>query len=213
MTYHPFAETHDTGTAYWESLGLIGGSTGMAPLITASTTIPALDDYDGTAVTITDSVAKSASGAAVSWAGWDFSSSISKGLMVAYIHGSTSNWTGVGFHVGTLPASGVQNTYQTVFENDANVTQLGEHSSGSFTAIGADHTIYQADSANSAIWGIALYVDGSSNVQKTFIKSGISQWIQVLPATDSDHSSFQSCYLRYNGENARFIAPIMVWGA
>ena len=210
MTYFPIAETHDTGTAYFESLGLL---TGMAPLITASTPIPAFDDQDGTVVTITDSVAAAASGTAVSWAGWDFSSSISKGLILSYVQPSTNDWTGVGFHVGTLPASGVQNTYQTVFDGSTGNTQIGEHSSGGFTSLGTEATIYQDDVKTAAAWGIALYVDGSSNVQKTFIKSGTSQWIEVLSVADSDHSSFQSCYLRSQGTSARWIAPIMAWGA
>ena len=211
MSYAPSTFHAGTGEDFFRKEGFLVD--GMAPLVPARYTIPAFDDYDGTAVTITNSVAKAASGAAVSWTGWDFSSSISKGLMVAYVHGCTSDWTGIGFHVGTLPASGVQNTYQAVFENANHYTQLGEHSSGSFTGIATDTTIFQDDVAYATVWGIALYVDGSSNVQKLFVKSGTSQWIQVLSATDSGHSSFQSCYLRSNGENARWVAPIMVWGS
>ena len=211
MSYAPSTFHAGTGEDFFRKEGFLVD--GMAPLISARYTIPALDDYDGTAITITDSVAKAASGAATSWAGWDFASSISKGLMVAYIQPSTSLFTGVGFHVGTLPAAAVQNTYQAVFAPVSSRIEIGEHTSGSFTVLGTDSTIYQDDVTYAAAWGIALYVDGSSNVQKVFVKSGTGEWIQVLSTTDSDHSSFQSCYLRSYGANARFTTPIYCWGS
>ena len=209
MTYQPLAETHDTGTAYFESLGLIGGSTGMVPLITASTTIPAFDDYDGTAVTITDSVAKSGAGAGTTWWGWDLASSITKGLIIAYSH-TESNHTGAGFHTSTLPASGASAAYISRLANGGSVLLYGYGGGGN---IAEDTTIYPPHDAFSPVMGQALYVDGSSNIQKTWVKSGTSQWFQVLSGTDSSHTSFQSCFLQSNGAHARFITPIMVWGA
>ena len=217
MTYHPLAETHDTGTAYWESLGLLGASTGMAPLITNSTTIAAFSGSDGTAVTITDSVAKAGSAHAESWAGWNLGATYTKLLICAYGHVSPANGWGVGAKVAVLPGAAVIKpaTYQARFNIYTNHS-LGKYTAdpgSSFATLGYDDTIYQPQVAYAPVWGIALYVDGSSNVQKTFIKSGTAQWIQVLSVADSDHSSFQSVYLRHQGDDARFITPIMVWGA
>ena len=213
MTYFPIAETHDTGEAYFTSLGLL---TGMAPLITASTTIPAIDDYDGTAVTITDSVATSAPGSATSWAGWNLPASKTKLLVLSYTQPSSSTYTGVGVHKGTLPGSTLEDDYQTNFDT-APGTIIGKHVSGSWTTIGTEATIYQDNAPLSAIWGIALYVDADNDIQKSFVKSGISQWLQVLATADdssaSGLTSFQSVYLRHGGLNCRFITPIMVWGS
>jgi len=211
MSYAPSTFHAGTGTAYWESLGLLGGSTGMVPLVTARYTIPAFDDSDGTALTITDSVAKAAVGAEASWAGWDLSASKTKLLAIAYVHSSTSNYIGVGFNVSTLPATTLVDSYEATFDGAGGHSELAKYVSGGLTAIQTDDTIYQNDVVTSAVWGIALYVE--DDIQKVFIKSGTANWLQVLADTDPDHDSFQSFYLRHYGESARFITPIMVWGA
>ena len=212
MTYFPQAAYAQTGENFFRQEGFLVD--GMAPLITASTTIPATDDSDGTALTITDSVAKSAVGAEASWAGWDLSASKTKLLAIAYVHPSTSNYIGLGFHTSTLPTDELQDAYEATFDGAGGHSELGKYvTDGTYTAVQTDATIYQDDAATSAVWGIALYVDGSGNVQKSFLKSGSGQWIQVLADTETDHSSFQSFYLRHYGESARFITPIMVWGS
>ena len=212
MTYFPQAAYAQTGENFFRQEGFLVD--GMAPLITASTTIPATDDSDGTALTITDSVAKSAVGAEASWAGWDLSASKTKLLAIAYVHPSTSNYIGLGFHTSTLPADELQDAYEATFDGAGGHSELGKYvTDGTYTAVQTDATIYQDDAATSAVWGIALYVDGSGNVQKSFLKSGSGQWIQILADTETDHSSFQSFYLRHYGESARFISPIYCWGS
>ena len=213
MTYSPAQAGVMDGTDFFTSLGLIGGATGMVSLIASHTTIGAFDDSDGTALTITDSVAKAATGAAASWAGYDFAASKTKLLAIAYVHPSTSNYIGVGFNVSTLPTSTLVDSYEATFDGAGGHSELAKYVSGSLTAVQTDATIYQDDATLSAVWGIGLYVDGSGNVQKSFVKSGTGNWFQVLADTESDHASFQSFYLRHYGESARFIAPIMVWGA
>jgi hypothetical protein len=219
MTYFPLAETYDTGEAYFTSLGLLGVSTGMAPLITNSTTIAAFSDSDGTALTITDSVAKAATGAAASWAGYNLSASKTKLLAIAHVHPSTSNYIGLGFHTSTLPSSTLENAYEATFDGAGGHSELGKYvktnGSTTYTAVQTDATIYQNDASLSAVWGIALYVDGDGDIQRSFLKGNTGQWIQVLADTDTDHTSatFQSFYLRHYGESARFICPIYCWGA
>jgi len=212
MTYFPLAETHDCGTAYWESLGLL---TGMTPLITNSTTIENFDDSDGTAVTITDSVALAGTAAAASWTGYNLAASKTKLLAIAYVHPSTSNYIGVGFHTGTLPSSTLEDSYEATFDGTGGHSELAKYTTaGGLAALQTEATIYQDDVVTTAVWGIGLYVDqsGGSEVQKVFVKSS-GQWIQILTDTDTDHSSFQSVYLRHYGESARFITPVMCWGA
>ena len=211
MSYAPSTFHAGTGEDFFRKEGFLDG---MAPLITASTTIPATDDSDGTALTITDSVAVAGAGAEASWAGWDLSASKTKLLAIAYVHPSTSNYIGLGFHTSTLPADELQDAYEATFDGAGGHSELGKYvTDGTYTAVQTDTTIYQDDAAISAVWGIALYVDGSGNVQKSFVKSGTGNWFQVLADTETDHSSFQSFYLRHYGESARFITPIMVWGS
>jgi len=212
MTYFPQAAYAQTGEDFFRKEGFLVD--GMAPLITNSTTVTAFSDSDGTALTITDSVAKSAVGAEASWAGYNLSASKTKLLAIAYVHPSTSNYIGIGFHTSTLPTDELQDAYEATFDGAGGHSELGKYvTDGTYTAVQTDTTIFQNDVVTTAVWGIALYVDGSGNVQKSFLKSGSGQWIQVLADTESDHSSFQSFYLRHYGESARFITPIMVWGS
>ena len=218
MTYQPLAETYDTGTAYFESLGLIGGSTGMEPLVTASTTFPAFDDYDGADLTITDSVAKSTSGSAtISWSGYDLSAAKTKLLMTVYCQPSNTDWIGIGCHTGTLPATTLQDDYLALLYGNASGVYLARHVSPSgWIVIGTDTTMWQEELPTQPVWGIGLYVDQSnpgSEVQKLFVKSGSGQWLQLLDAANADHSSFQSIVLYNRGHYCRYITPIMVWGA
>jgi len=207
MTFFPQGATAQTGEDFFRKEGFLVD--GMVPLVTNSTTIGAFDDSDGTALTITDSVAKSAAGAAASWAGWDLAEK-TKLLAIAYVHPSTSNYVGVGFNVSTLPATTLVDSYEATFDGAGGHSELAKYVSGGLTALQTDATIYQNDVVTTAVWGIALYVE--ADIQKVFIKSA-GQWIQVLADTDADHSSFQSVYLRHYGESARFITPIMVWGS
>ena len=212
MTYFPQAAYAQTGEDFFRKEGFLVD--GMDPLITNSTTIAAFSDSDGTALTITDSVAKSATGAAASWAGYNLSASKTKLLAIAHVHSSTSNYIGLGFHTSTLPTDELQDAYEATFDGAGGHSELGKYvTDGTYTSVTTETTIFQNDAVLSAVWGIALYVDGSGNSQRLFLKSGSSNWIPVLANTETDHSSFQSIYLRHYGESARFIAPIMVWGS
>jgi len=215
MTYSPAQAGVMDGTDFFTSLGLIGGSTGMVPLISSHTTIPTFSDSDGTALTITNSVALAGTGAAASWAGYNLSASKTKLLAIAYVHPSTSNYIGLGFHTSTLPTSTLVDSYEATFDGAGGHSELAKYVSGSLTALQTDATIYQNDLVYSAVWGIGLYVDVDNDIQKSFFKGSSGQWVQVLADTDTAHTSatFQSFYLRHYGESARFIAPIMVWGA
>ena len=212
MSYAPSTFQAGTGEDFFRKEGFLVD--GMAPLVTARYTIPAFDDSDGTALTITNSSAKAGTGAAASWAGYNLSASKTKLLAIAYVHPSTSNYIGLGFHTSTLPTDELQNAYEATFDGAGGHSELGKYvTDGTYTSVTTETTIFQNDAVLSAVWGIALYVDGSGNSQRLFLKSGSSNWIPVLANTETDHSSFQSFYLRHYGESARFISPIYCWGS
>ena len=88
MTYIPLAETYDCGTAYWESLGLLGSSTGMKPILSLPTALTIPDAYtSGLTVAVNDSVVTQTT-SGDDWVSWNFldsgSRSYSKVLAVGY---------------------------------------------------------------------------------------------------------------------------------
>lgn len=213
MTYHPLAETHDTGTAYFESLGLIGGSTGMVPLISSTTTFPSYTGEYGTPTpAITDSVLKYGSGAGSSYVGYDFSEAMDQCLGIVYCSGHGESK--IGFQAAAIDTSGDMTAGYIGGFNDG-ITRLFEKT-GSWDQIGDDQTIGQDESVNAPIWGMAIYVNGATGVIKVFIKSGSAQWIQVLTATDDPvtNSTFLSCLVRTSpSADTRLVTPFYVWGA
>ena len=214
MTYHPLAETHDTGTAYFESLGLIGGSTGMAPLIVGDTTYPAFDSTAGTAITITDSVAEAGTAFAASVAAYDVSGK-SKILFLSYQHtGASTYGVGVGIHDSTTYAMDAtcKDVYQFVTYDTATELYKTTGASPTWTELASDSTIANATTVTTNVVGMAIYADGT-NV-KTFIKWGsTSQWIPLQSVSDSTFTNFDQVYLKFFGQNARFITSVMCWGA
>ena len=212
MSYAPSTFNAGTGEDFFRKEGFLVD--GMEPLITGIYAIPAFDDYDGADLTITNSVAKSTSGSAtIAWSGYDLSAAKTKLLMTVYCHPSESDWIGIGCESGTLPASTIQNDYLALHYGNASGTYLAKHTSGSWGVVGSDATLWQEELVTEPVWGIGLYVDGSTNVQKLFVKSGSGQWLQLLSASDTAHSSFQSIVLYNRGHNCRYITPIMVWGS
>ena len=209
MSYAPSTFHAGTGEDFFRKEGFLVD--GMAPLISARYTIPAFDDYDGTAVTITNSVAKSASGEAYSWSGWDLAAAKTKLLAIAYVHPATTDIVGIGFHNGTLPTSTLQDSYQAFYYGQQAKTELGKYTAGGYGELETEAAIRQDDAATVPVWGIALYVE--DDIQKVFVKSGTANWLQVLADTDEDHDSFQSFFLWHDGTSARYITPMMVWGS
>tara|TARA_R100000049_G_C1925946_1_gene70408 strand:+ start:412 stop:1059 length:648 start_codon:yes stop_codon:yes gene_type:complete len=215
MTYFPFSQTAETGEAYFTSIGLIGGSTGLAPLITNSSSITAFSDSDGTALIINGANAvggdKQNAVNAVSWSGYNFGSAITKGLIVAQVMPSASDYIGVGFHTGTLPTGALEDSYESRFNGAGSASELHKYV-GDTASVITSATTYQNDWADQTVFGIGIYVDGDNDVQKFFQKTG-GQWVEVISGAADDHDSFQSCYLRSTAESCRFICPIYCWGA
>lgn len=213
MTYKPSTFHAGTGEDFFRKEGIL--IDGMDPLISGRYTFPAFTDYDGTQMTVTNSKSQSAAGAAASWSGYNLAAAKTKLLAIVQTQPSTSNFMGIGFHTSTLPTDGLQDSYENCFNRTGGHVGLHEFGSGSVSYMtnGIVANPDQAAYATSPVCGLGLFVDADNDIQKAFFKSK-GEWIQVASTlSDTTHSSFQSVYLSYNGENAEFICPIMVWGS
>ena len=233
MTYHPLAETHDTGTAYFESIGLLGGSTGMAPLLVGNTTFPT---PDGSGPDLTTTIVDSGLKFTFGTAGnsdrvyqFNLASTMEKVLIVGYFHGGDLNTggllAGTDTHSGTISSMvvdcyhGGTSSYNT--QEWMNIRKIVGPST--YTQLATDATIYvETDDPFSQVFGIALYCDSASGSesQKLFMKAGAtSQWIQVISTTDSEaacNTGFNAvgAHLSYFNSDTGFqICPFYVWGA
>lgn len=217
MTYSPAQAGLMTGDDYFTSIGLIGGSTGMAPLLVGNTTFPSPGGTYGQTPTITNSVMHIGTGSAVSYAAYNLdggagSTAYSKLLITYFAHpaGATA--------IGSVS---MENAYDTSGEIDDGYWLGTEGQSGTlgykrvsttWSALGShDGTCYQRNYPIIPAWGYASYVE--EDIQKFFIKSSEGQWVQILGYTDDAFSSFKSMAIRVNVGGARYITPFRVWGA
>tara|TARA_Y100001949_G_C15969200_1_gene323055 strand:- start:871 stop:1437 length:567 start_codon:yes stop_codon:yes gene_type:complete len=188
----------------------------MVPLIVGNnTTYPTFDSTGGTAITITDSVAAADAAYAGSFAAYDVSGK-SKILFMSYQHtGASTYGVGVGIHdsttYGALDTTG-KDIYQFVTYDGGTELYKTTGSGPTWTALGVDSTIGNATTAYTNAVGMAIYADGTD--VKTFIKWGsTSQWIPLQSVSDDAHTNFDQVYLKFFGQSARFITPVMCWGA
>jgi len=192
------------GYDFFKSIGLLDDT--FTQLIGATTTIPAFSSQVGVNLTIDNSVAKSAAPGGASAAGWDFAAK-NEVLIEAWITGSAL-FFGVGVNESTMPVGAQQDDFQAVFGTSP---VLDKHVGGANTVLASDSTLSANGGVGQSAWGVALYVNGTTNVQKMFLNIG-GFWIPVLSASDASFTTFQSAYLRHNGSSVRFISPIYVWG-
>ena len=232
MTYFPLAETHDTGEAYFTSLGLLGGSTGMAPLLVGNTTFPTPDATQADLTTaIVDSGLKFTFGTAGNGDKvyqWNLAATMEKVLIVGYFHGGNLNTVGLmagtDTHTGTI-SSRVQDCYHGGSSAHASHMEMQIRKiTGPTTAteLAEDSTIFvETDDPFSQVFGVALYCNSASGSesQKLFMKAGsTSQWIQVISTTDSEAScntGFNAVGTHlsyYNSETGFQICPLRAWG-
>jgi len=228
MTYHPLAETHDTGEAYWERLGILGSSTGMAPIISADTTIPSVDAYtNNQTIAITDSVLKYTltGGNANREFSWSLGATYSKVLAVSYFQwGSTMDLQGLAIsedaYTGDQGNPNYMDNYiRFMAYSYGNEMRLQKRVGGSYTTYGTDTTIYPEIAAYSPAYALAVYAEvGDPGVQTGWIKFGsTSQWFQLFSGIEGDLTTgFQTVGVGvgYTGGNVgRMISPFYVWGA
>ena len=233
MTYHPLAETHDTGEAYFTSLGLLGGSTGMAPLLVGNTTFPTPDGSGpDLTTTIVDSGLKFTFGTAGSSDRvyqFNLAATMEKVLIVGYFHGGDLNTVGLmagtDTHSGTISSMVVDMYHGGSSAHSANMYMSIRKifsPTPTYTYLATDTSIFvETDDPFSQVFGIALYCDSASGSesQKLFMKAGsTSQWIQVISTTDSEatcNTGFNAVGTHlsyYNNETGYQICPLRVWG-
>ena len=227
MTYSPAQAGVMTGEDFFTSLGLIGGSTGLAPLISANKTIPAVDAYSSqlAAPAITDSVLKytqnSNGNLAVSW---NFAL-MDKVLGLCYFHQGTNAdiqglWFSENTYTGTPSGTYYEDGYN--FRNhvfgSADRVELQSRVGATAATVGSDLTICVDDDPFSHAYGLALNCKkGNPGVQKCYVKYGsTSQWFRWFSATDGNFTTgFQSFGILtgyYAGNVGRMISPFYVWG-
>ena len=197
---------------FFENVGVL--TSDMEELIVGINSFPAFDSTGGTAITITDSVAKAGAAYTGSFAAYDITGK-SKVLVFVYMHiGASTYGCGVGVHdsstYGALTTS-LKDIYQVVAYDTTMETYKTTGASPTWTALSQDTTIGTLTTISTSTVGMALYADGST--VKSFGKWGsTSQWIPINSASDSTYTNFDEVYLRFWGQNARFITPIRVWG-
>ena len=212
MTYIPQVQGH-SDLAYFEDLGLIGGSTGMAPIISknGADTWGTPDETYGTAAVISTNVLKWGAASAYSWVGYSLGATYDKVLMMTYTIPSTAS----NIYTCLISEDALDNTNSVASDehymtNQTSTTQLHKRTGGSYTTLGTDATIYTASIVSTPAFGTALYVEDGT--QKMFMRFG-SEWFPVLSASDGDLTSFQAVAIQSGGKNMRCTTPFLVWGA
>ena len=219
-----------TGEDYFTSLGILGASTGMVPLISANKTIPAVDAYSSQlTVAVTDSVLKYTQTTSGSnrQCSWNLGATKSKLLMVSYFNIGTS-LDSQGLFLSQDTWSGSQGTqayldnayyfinYPYQSNNKVSILKVVSTSHG---WLANDATICVNDDAFAHSYGLAFYCE--DHVQKAWVKMGsASQWIQIFSLTDESLDiagfPFQSVGIHNgysSGNVGRVISPFYVWGA
>ena len=232
MTYSPAQAGVMTGEDYFTSLGILGASTGMSPIISANKTMPTPDAYSSNlTVAITDSVLKYTQGAAANMQfSYDLGGSYSKLLVLSYFQtGTTWDAQLIGASTNTYSGSQVtQTSAQDFYLGGVYTTQsrIYKRVGTTWGILASDTSIYpmvrgvSAASDSAPVCGVAMYLEDDS--QKLFrIFGATSQWFQVVSTTDDTSASFGTVDYQtalvgggyYSTDTGRMISPFYVWGA
>lgn len=214
MTYSPAQAGIQTGEDYFTSIGLIGGSTGMEPILSMPTVLSAPDGYrDGTTVTTTDSVVKQTPGADC-WLNWNFldsgTTSYSKVLCIGY---GIADYFGLTVSENAYTGAQTAIYYLDVYQWRSD-GRLYSNNGTSWVNFATDATYTPNNNlVTNPIIGLAMYLE-TDQVQKTFIKTGSGSWVQILSTTDSANGSagYKSVGCYDYATTKRVVAPVMAWG-
>tara|TARA_Y100000310_G_scaffold128758_1_gene127946 strand:- start:538 stop:1191 length:654 start_codon:yes stop_codon:yes gene_type:complete len=215
MTYHPLAETYDTGEAYFTSLGLLGASTGMKPILSLPTALTTPDAYtSGLTVAVNDSVVTQTT-STDDWISWNLldsgSTSYSKLLVIGY---GMADYFSVGASENAYTGATAGNYLKDFYQWLSNLGNLYSNNGTTTSNFATDATITMNDNTvTNPIFGLGMYLE--VGVQKTFVKSGSENWAQVLSTTNTDNgqNGYKSIgFYNYAGGKKRVVAPVMAWG-
>ena len=226
MSYAPSTFHAGTGEDFFTSLGLLGGSTGMVPLISAGggDNFPTPDDSYGTAASVSGNVLKWGTTSANSWQGYDLTGGpYTKLLSVVYTHQSTSQFQYlIHGKVAVDPANvmSCDDLYVGINSPATSKSYIYKNTATIATELDADASIWVGTPAvplpSDRVYGYALYTSyiGVVGSQRLFLKAGAtSQWFQILSTADTDTQEFQSVTLWTLAKSQRSITPFYVWGA
>ena len=197
---------------FFRDIGILTND--MTQLEVGRTAFPAFDSTGGTAISITDSVAAAGAAYTGSFAAYDVSGK-TKILFFVYMHiGASTYGCGLGFHdsttYGALTTT-IKDVYQFVaYDSSAEIYKV-TGAAPTWTELAKDATLGTLTTISTSSVGMALYADGTS--VKSFGKWGsTSQWIPINTVSDSTFTNFDEVYLRFFGQSARFMTPLMLWG-
>ena len=223
-----FAPTTFDPLSYFREIGIVGGSTGLSPIIRGGNTIPPLDAYaSGTTFDITDNVLKCTAGGGVNFhCSWDLGGSFDKVFALGYfVWGTVLDVQAIIVSENTYSGSQATQNYMDDYARNLAYSysaemRLQKRIGGTYTNLGTDTTIYPyKDAPTAPAYGLALYAEsGDPGVQKGWIQFGsTSEWFELYSATDGALTSgFQTVGIEmgYNAGNVgRMITPFYVWGA
>ena len=201
--------------SYFEEAGILGGSTGMAPIVLSSnSSFPALSDNYGAAPTLTANLLQYGAGGGAVWAGWDFAAK-SKVLIINGISQGTASDQYYLISDSPCDSSNMWGTTDAYLGQVAHASsKITDLTSGAFTVLATSSSLTSlpADAGNPS-FNTALYV--TDGVQKLYVQNGSANWVNILSTTDDGHTSFESVIVwMYENAGPRLVGPqFQVWGA
>jgi len=217
MTYIPITND-DIG--YFTSMGLIGGTTGMIPLLSFRDEMTAPDAWETTqglpVVTDTIMVAPNASTSGYNSYTLPAAGGYDKVLMVAYGFGRK-----FGVAIGETAFTGVQtgNFFVDSFIWRSADCALYSTAGGVFVLIATDATMTMNSEVNATpILGVAVYADNSSGaqVQRTFLRT-TGGWCPVLTEASANLGTdvFKAVAVFSDSASTNVmhcVTPLLAWG-
>ena len=237
MTYSPLSSTYTTGEAFFEGLGLIGGSTGMTPIFAMNNSLVAPDaSQDDLTLLITNSsIRYTFDNPQEMNLTWNLGGTYEKLFAVGYFNAcddggwicfSENTYTGTPSGDPTSTDAYVTDMYYAGSNGPVGIgygSEIVKRSGAvqTYTHIINDYTAYNKTYlTTSCVYGVAFYCDTTSGneSQKAYFKYGTtSQWFPIVESSDTDLTSgFQSVGIHVEGvltAAGRQLAPFYVWGA
>jgi len=212
------ASSVDNGEAYFQGIGLL--TPDMLPLFEFNDSIAAPDltvNPAGNAITITNNVGVCTGGSGTHdfrQAGWQFSAAKTKLLAVGFFHRDTI----LGFSPQTTWTGFVDDGYYAYTPGDTGVA-IRRALASAYSLLAEDTSVSFQQANYAQAYGLALYQDSGTDIQKVFVRPGsTTQWIPLGSTADSS-AALADMNMVFVGSTggpgsvtSRFITPLYVWG-
>ena len=178
---------------YFTKLGIIGGASGLSPLLSIPYDIPTADDtYDDGNTTITY---QGGMVSAISSAGtntgchliWNFPAAQDKAFILGYIS-TEAGACSIGITNTTTAADLIPGYSYNFYGGER--SRFYEVTGVTVTSVATNDTITMNAGAWYPVKGIALYADAPGDVQYVWMKNAnTSNWERVFNTTDASHTA------------------------